>query len=98
MQDPGSELAKTLLTSPDLAEDISAPWWVTSPSTPQVNAPVSRAARAPNVMAVPEAMLTASASPSHAPLAFPLAYNLVAILWVTTLAPRELPTYIVFYA
>jgi hypothetical protein len=84
VQDPGSELAKTLLTSPDLAEDIHAPWWVTLPSTPQANAPVSRPARRPDVMAIPEPLLTASTSPSHAPLAFPLAYNLVAILWVTT--------------
>jgi hypothetical protein len=32
-------------------------------------------------MAIPEALLTTSTSPSHTP-AFPLAYNLVAILWV----------------
>jgi len=80
VRDPGSELAKTLLTSPDLAEDIHAPWWVTLPSTPQANAPVSRPARPPDVMAIPETFLTASASPSHVPPAFPLAYNLVAIL------------------
>lgn len=92
VQDPGSELAKTLLASPDLAEDIPAPWWVTLPSTPQTNAPVSRLARPPDVMAIPEVLLTASASPSHAPPTFPLAYNLVAILWVTTNTPRELPT------
>jgi hypothetical protein len=93
VQDPGSELAKTLLTSPDLAEDIHAPWWVTLPSTPQANAPVSYPARPPDVMTIPEALLTASASPSHTPPAFPLAYNLVAILWVATNAPRELPAY-----
>ena len=93
VQDPGSELAKTLLTSPDLAEDIDAPWWVTLPNTPQANAPVSRPARPPDVMAIPEALLTDSASPSHDPPAFPLVYNLVAILWVTTNAPRKLPTY-----
>ena len=29
VQEPGSELAKTLLASPDLAEDIHAPWWAT---------------------------------------------------------------------
>lgn len=80
VQDPGSELAKTLLTSPDLAEDIHAPWWVTLPSTPQANAPVSCPARPPDVMTIPEALLTASASPSHTPPTFPLAYNLVAIL------------------
>ena len=78
VQDPGSELTKTLLTSPDLAEDIPAPWWVTLPSTPQANAPTSHPARPPDVMTIPEALLT-STSPSHAP-AFPLAYNLVAIL------------------
>jgi hypothetical protein len=96
VQDPSSELAKTLLTSPDLAEDIHAPWWVTLPSTAQANAPVSRPARPPDVIAIPEALLKASASPSHAPPAFPLAYNLVAILWVTINAPRELPTYFFF--
>ena len=86
VQDPSSELAKTLLTSPDLAEDIHAPWWVTLPSTPQANAPVSRPARPPDVMAIPETLLTTStsASSSHPAPAFPLAYNLVAILWVST--------------
>ena len=82
VQDPDSELAKTLLTSPDLAEDIPAPWWMTLPSTPQASgAPTMRHARPPDVMAIPEALLTASRSPPHTP-AFPLAYNLVAILWV----------------
>ena len=28
VQDSDSELAKTILTSPDLAEDIPAPWWM----------------------------------------------------------------------
>ena len=79
VQDPGSELAKTLLTSPELVEDIPAPWWVTLPSTPQANAPTSCPAPPPDVMTIPEALLTASTSPSHPP-AFPLAYNLVVIL------------------
>ena len=93
VKDPGSELAKTLLTSPDLAEDIPAPWWVTPPSTPQANAPVSRPERPPDIMAIPEAFLTDSTSLSHAPPAFPLAYNLVAILWVPSSALCELSTY-----
>jgi len=93
VQEPGSELAKTLLTSPDLAEDIHAPWWVTLPSTPQANAPVSRPARPPDVMAIPEALLTASASPSHDHPAFPLAYNLVAILVAYAFASRHLSAY-----
>lgn len=96
VQDPGSELAKTLLSSPDLAEDIHAPWWVTLPSTPQANAPVSRPAHPPDVMAIPEALLTTSASPSHPTPAFPLAYNLVAILWVSTNASRE-TSYLFFF-
>jgi hypothetical protein len=85
VQDPDSELAKTILTSPDLAEDIPAPWWTTLPSTPQASgAPTLRPARLPDVMAIPEALLTASTSPPNTP-AFPLAYNLVAILCVPSL-------------
>ena len=100
VQDPGSELAKTLLASPDLAEDIHAPWWVTLPSTPQANAPVSHPARPPDVMAIPEALLTASAtspSPSHAPPAFPLAYNLVAILCVATISAHRKTAHLSFF-
>jgi len=81
VQDPTSELAKTLLASPDIADEMVTPWWVASSSTPQPNVPASRPARAPDVMAIPEPLLAAP-TPSPPALAFPLAYNLVAILWV----------------
>jgi hypothetical protein len=78
VQDPASVLAQTLLTSPDLVDDIPAPWWLPSSSTPPANAPASRPAR-PDVMPIPEALLAAPTLPPPAQ-AFPLAYNLVAIL------------------
>ncbi|KAI0275368.1 hypothetical protein BC834DRAFT_921395 [Gloeopeniophorella convolvens] len=86
LQDPESELAKTLLTSPDLADDIPAPWW-TGASMVSVNAPASRPAQAPDVMVISEALLKAPVPPPPTP-AFPLANNLVAILCVSGLLPR----------
>ena len=79
VQDPASELAKTLLASPDIADDVPTPWWEASSSTPQAHAPPSHPARVPDVMAIPEALLVAP-TPSPPTPAFPLAYNLVAIL------------------
>lgn len=81
VQDPASDLAKTLLSSPDIAEDIPTPWWEASSSTLQAHAsaPAARPARPPGVMSIPEALLAASTPSPPAP-AFPLAYNLVAIL------------------
>ena len=79
VQDPTSELAKTLLASPDISNEVLTPWWVASSSTPQAHVPASRPARPPDVMAIPEPLL---AAPTLSPpaLAFPLAYNLIAIL------------------
>jgi hypothetical protein len=79
MHDPASELAKTLLASPELVNDMPAPWWVASSTTPPANVPTIRPTRPPDIMALPEALLTAPTPPPPAP-AFPLAYNLVAIL------------------
>jgi hypothetical protein len=79
VQDPASELAKTLLASPDIADDVPTPWWEASSSTPRAHAPPSHPARLPDVMAIPEALLVAP-TPSPPTPAFPLAYNLVAIL------------------
>jgi hypothetical protein len=79
VQDPDSELVKTLLTSPNLVDDIPAPWWVASSSITTANAPLSRPAQPPDIMAIPEALLTALTPSPPAPV-FPLAYNLVAIL------------------
>ncbi len=79
VQDPASELAKTLLASPDIADDVPTPWWEASSSTPQAHVPPSHPARVPDVMAIPEALLVAP-TPSPPTPAFPLAYNLVAIL------------------
>ena len=79
VQDPASVLAQTLLTSPDLVNDIHAPWWSPSSSTLPANAPAPHPARTPDVMAIPEALLAAPTPPSPAQ-AFSLAYNLVSIL------------------
>lgn len=79
VQDPTSELAKTLLASPDIANEMITPWWVASLSTRQAHVPASCPARPPDVMAIPELLLTAPTPSPPAP-AFPLAYNLVAIL------------------
>jgi len=79
VQDPTSELAKTLLAGPDISSEMLTPWWVASSSTPQAHVPASRPARPPDVMAIPEPLLAAP-TPSSPALAFPLAYNLVAIL------------------
>jgi hypothetical protein len=84
VQDPASELAKTLLTKLDLADDVPTPWWVASSSTLQANAPASRPTLPPEAMAIPESLLAAPTSPSPT---FPLAYNLVAILWVAVIRP-----------
>jgi hypothetical protein len=80
MQDPASELAQTLLTSPDL-DNIPALWWLPLSTTPLVNALTSRPVLLPGVMVmtIPEALLAAPTPPPPAQ-AFPLAYNLVAIL------------------
>jgi hypothetical protein len=82
VRDPTSELAKTLLSSSDIADDIPTPWWEASSSIPGEHTPTrltSRAVRPPDVMPIPEALLMATPPPSSMP-AFPLAYNLVAIL------------------
>jgi len=79
VQDPTSELAKTLLASPDISNEMLTPWWVASSSTLQAHVPAPRPARPPDVMAIPEPLLAAP-TPSPPALAFPLAYNLVAIL------------------
>ncbi|KAI0256566.1 hypothetical protein BJV78DRAFT_289878 [Lactifluus subvellereus] len=92
VQDPASELAQTLLTSPDLVDDIPAPWWLPSSITPPVNAPAFRPAQPPDVMAIPEALLAAPTPPPPAQ-AFPLAYNLVAILVAYAYASRHLSAY-----
>ena len=78
-QDPTSELAKTLLASPDITDEILSPWWLAPSIMPQAHVPASRPARPPDVMAIPEPLLTAP-TPSPPALAFPLAYNLVTIL------------------
>jgi len=81
VQDPASDLAKTLLSSPDIADDIPTPWWEASSSTLQAHAPAARPAQPPDVMEIPDALLAApTPSPSPPAPAFPLAYNLVAIL------------------
>ncbi|KAI9461167.1 hypothetical protein F5148DRAFT_1286684 [Russula earlei] len=82
---PASELAKTLLNSPDLADDILTPWWVTSSNAPQVNASVSGATRLSDLMVIPESLLAAPTISLSAP-SFLLAYNLVAIMTLTRLA------------
>jgi hypothetical protein len=82
VRNPSSELAKTLLSSPDLADDTPTPWWVTLSSTPQAkNALVWRVAQPPDIMVLPASLLATPTS-SEYPFtpAFPLAYNLVAIL------------------
>ena len=81
VQDPASELAKTLLSSPGIADHIPTPWWEapSTSSTPHPYVPASRPAQPPDVMALPEALLATPAPSPPAPT-FPLAYNLVAIL------------------
>lgn len=79
VQDPASDLAKTLLSSPDIVDDMPTPWWEDSSSTLEAHAPAARPARPPDVMEIPEALLAAPTPTPPAP-AFPLAYNLVAIL------------------
>jgi hypothetical protein len=76
VQDPSSELAKTLLTSPDLVDDIPAPWWTSPLTTPPANTPAPRPARPPELISIPKSLVAAPTPAS----AFPLAYNLVAIL------------------
>ncbi|KAH9962331.1 hypothetical protein BJV74DRAFT_880037 [Russula compacta] len=94
VQDPASELAKTLLASPDLADDIPTPWWMALSSTPQLNAPVSRPTRQPpDIVVIPEALLAAPTSSSSPAPAFPLAYNLVTILIAYVYASRHLSAY-----
>src|SRR6266702_749937 len=78
VQDPTSELAKTLLTSPDLANDI--PWWSSLSTTPPVNASAPRPARPPDLIAIPKSLLAVPTPPPPPATAFPLEYNLVAIL------------------
>jgi len=92
VQDPTSELAKTLLTKLDLADDVPTPWWVAPSSTLQANAPASRPTLPPEVVAIPESLLAAPTSSSPAPT-FPLAYNLVAILAAYAYASRHLSAY-----
>lgn len=77
VRNPASELAKTLLSSPNLADDMPTPWWVALSSTPQAkNAPASRVAPPPDIIVLPASLLDAATSSPT----FPLAYNLVAIL------------------
>lgn len=90
VRNPASELAKTLLSSPDLADDMPTPWWVALSSTPQPkNAPVSRVTQPPDIMAIPASLL---AAPTSSPV-FPLAYNLVAILVAYAYASRHLSAF-----
>ncbi|KAF8262240.1 hypothetical protein EI94DRAFT_1688271 [Lactarius quietus] len=93
VQDPTSELAKTLLTSPDLVDDVPAPWWTSSLTTTPVNAPASRPAPRPELIAIPDSFLVAPTPPSPPAPAFPLAYNLVAILVAYAYASRHLSAY-----
>ncbi|KAH9046966.1 hypothetical protein EDB83DRAFT_2523233 [Lactarius deliciosus] len=91
VQDPTSELTKTLLTSPDLADDIPAPWWTSSPTTPAV---APRRAQPPDLIIIPKSLLAAPSTPPSPPApAFPLAYNLVAILVAYAYASRHLSAY-----
>jgi len=95
VRNPSSELAKTLLSSPDLADDTPTPWWVTLSSTPQAkNALVWRVAQPPDIMVLPASLLATPTS-SEYPFtpAFPLAYNLVAILVAYAYASRHLSAY-----
>ncbi|KAH9164514.1 hypothetical protein EDB89DRAFT_2139871 [Lactarius sanguifluus] len=88
VQDPTSELTKTLLTSPDLTDDIPAPWWTSSPTTPAV---APRRAQPPDLIIIPKSLLAAPPRPPSSPApAFPLAYNLVAILIAYAYASRHL--------
>ncbi|KAN0130040.1 hypothetical protein V8E53_012194 [Lactarius tabidus] len=93
IQDPTSELTKTLLTSPDLVDDIPAPWWTSSSKTPPVNAPAPRPARAPELISMPHSLSVSRTPPSTPAPAFPLAYNLVAILVAYAYASRHLSAY-----
>ncbi|KAI9432066.1 hypothetical protein H4582DRAFT_1858253 [Lactarius indigo] len=94
VQDPTSELAKTLLTSSDLADDIPAPWWTSSPTAPAINAIAPRPAQPPDLIIIPKSLLAASPTPPSPPApAFPLAYNLVAILIAYAYASRHLSAY-----
>lgn len=93
VQDPSSELAKTLLTSPDLADDIPAPWWTSSSTAPPVNAPALRPAQPPDLITIPKSLLAARTPPSPPGPALPLAYNLVAILVAYAYTSRHLSAY-----
>ncbi|KAI9459657.1 hypothetical protein BJY52DRAFT_354098 [Lactarius psammicola] len=93
VQDPTTELAKTLLTSPDLADDIPAPWWTSSSTTPPDNAPAPRPAQPPDLITISKSLLAAPTPPSPSGPAFPLAYNLVAILVAYAYASRHLSAY-----
>ncbi len=69
VQDPTSELSKTLLTSPDLADDIPAHWWTSPSTTPPVNTPAPRPAQPPDLITIPKFLLAAPTPPSPPALA-----------------------------
>ncbi|KAI0297604.1 hypothetical protein B0F90DRAFT_882724 [Multifurca ochricompacta] len=72
---------------------MSAPWWTSSLDAFPVNVPVSRPARPPDIMIIPEGLLAAPTTPHSSARVFPLAYNLVAILVAYAYASRYLSTY-----
>ncbi|KZT07481.1 uncharacterized protein LAESUDRAFT_724932 [Laetiporus sulphureus 93-53] len=85
LSDPNSELAKQLLTSEELKQELIEPWWE-SPSDAELNESKPTAAsrnlqkrkygKLPDIIEVPPSIISTSQSPGKVPL---LLYNLCAI-------------------
>jgi len=75
LEDPSSELARTLLASKQLQVEIEQPWWINSAE----DFDLSREAERPAPVRVPRSMVK-PVPPGH-----PLVYNLSAIWCVVSL-------------
>lgn len=84
VRDPASNLTQTLLESQELDDAVTRPWWEAPSETAYQNVVGRVDSRMhhkfgykPQLMSVPPSMIPSSKGPV---LAFPLAYNLMAIL------------------